>query len=48
VRNRSSCSGANVVAAIRLAERLGPGAKVVPLMLDSGLKYLGTDVYRDG
>jgi cysteine synthase A len=39
-------SGANVVAAIRVAERLGPGAKVVTLMVDSGLKYLSTDVYR--
>ncbi|HKC24689.1 MAG TPA: pyridoxal-phosphate dependent enzyme, partial [Thermoanaerobaculia bacterium] len=39
-------SGANVVAAIRIAERLGPGAKVVTLMADSGLKYLSTDVYR--
>jgi len=39
-------SGANVVAAIRIAERLGPGARVVTLMVDSGLKYLGTDVYR--
>ena len=39
-------SGANVVAAIRVAERLGPGAKVVTLMADSGLKYLNTDVYR--
>jgi cysteine synthase A len=39
-------SGANVVAAIRVAERLGPGARVVTLMVDSGLKYLGTDVYR--
>ena len=39
-------SGANVVAAIRLAERLGPGAKVVTLLVDSGLKYLNTDVYR--
>jgi len=39
-------SGANVVAAIRVAERLGPGATVVTLMADSGLKYLGTDVYR--
>jgi cysteine synthase A len=38
-------SGANVVAAIRVAERLGPGAKVVTLMADSGLKYLSTDVY---
>jgi cysteine synthase A len=39
-------SGANVVAAIRVAERLGPGATVVTLMADSGLKYLSTDVYR--
>jgi cysteine synthase A len=39
-------SGANVVAAIRIGERLGPGAKVVTLMADSGLKYLSTDVYR--
>jgi cysteine synthase A len=39
-------SGANVVAAIRVAERLGPGATVVTLMVDSGLKYLSTDVYR--
>ena len=39
-------SGANVVAAIQVAERLGPGATVVTLMADSGLKYLSTDVYR--
>jgi cysteine synthase A len=39
-------SGANVVAAIQVAEQLGPGAKVVTLMGDSGLKYLSTDVYR--
>ncbi len=39
-------SGANVVAAIRVAERLGPGARVVTLMADTGLKYLNTDVYR--
>jgi cysteine synthase A len=39
-------SGANVVAALRIAARLGPGAKVVTLMTDSGLKYLNTDVYR--
>jgi cysteine synthase A len=39
-------SGANVVAAIQVAERLGPNAKVVTLMADSGLKYLSTDVYR--
>lgn len=39
-------SGANVLAAIRVAERLGPAAKVVTLLADSGLKYLSTDVYR--
>jgi cysteine synthase A len=39
-------SGANVVAAIRVAERLGPAATVVTLMVDSGLKYLSTDVHR--
>lgn len=38
-------SGANVVAALQVAERLGPGAKVVTLMADSGLKYLNTDVF---
>jgi cysteine synthase len=39
-------SGANVIAAIQVAERMGPDATVVTLMADSGLKYLGTDVYR--
>jgi cysteine synthase A len=39
-------SGANVIAAIQVAKKLGPGAKVVTLMVDSGLKYLSTDVYR--
>jgi cysteine synthase A len=39
-------SGANVVAALRVAQRLGPGATVVTLMIDSGLKYVSTDVYR--
>ena len=39
-------SGANVIAALQVAERLGPGAKVVTLLCDSGLKYLNTDVYK--
>ena len=39
-------SGANVVAAIRVARKLGPGAQVVTLMVDSGLKYVSTDTYR--
>jgi len=38
-------SGANVVAALQVAERLGRGARVVTLMVDSGLKYLSTDVF---
>lgn len=39
-------SGANVLAAIRVGQRLGPAAHVVTLMIDSGLKYVSTDVYR--
>lgn len=39
-------SGANVIAAIQVARRLGPGSTVVTLMCDSGLKYLSTDVYQ--
>ena len=39
-------SGANVLAAIEVARRLGPGSTVVTLMCDAGLKYLSTDVYR--
>ena len=41
-------SGANVVAALRVAQRLGPGATVATIVVDSGLRYLSTDVYRDG
>ncbi|MES1153267.1 MAG: cysteine synthase family protein, partial [Dongia sp.] len=39
-------SGANVTAAIRLGERLGPKATVATLLVDTGLKYLSTGVYR--
>lgn len=39
-------SGANVLAAIQVGMKLGPSARVVTLMADSGLKYLSTDVYR--
>lgn len=38
-------SGANVVAAIRLGQKLGPAATIVTLLVDSGLKYLSTGVY---
>jgi cysteine synthase A len=33
-------TGANVVAALRLAGRLAPGAAIVTLMCDTGMKYL--------
>ena len=35
-------TGANVVAALRVAERLGSGATVATLAVDSGLRYLST------
>jgi len=38
-------TGANVVAALRVAERLGPGRTVATLACDSGLKYLSTPLY---
>ncbi len=41
-------TGANLVAALRVAERLGPGATVVTVMCDSGIKYLSTDLYQAG
>jgi len=38
-------SGANVLAALQVAETLGPGNTVATLLCDSGLKYLSTDLY---
>jgi cysteine synthase len=38
-------SGANVVAALRLAQQLGPDATVATLIVDSGLRYLSTDLF---
>ena len=38
-------TGANVVAALRVAERLGSDATVVTIACDSGLRYLSTDVF---
>ena len=40
-------TGGNVIAALKVAKRLGPDATVVTLMCDSGLKYLSTDLYKD-
>ena len=39
-------SGANVVAALRVAERVGPGMTVVTILCDSGLRYLSTELYQ--
>lgn len=39
-------TGANVVAALRVAARLGPSTTVVTIAVDSGLRYLSTDLYR--
>jgi len=39
-------TGANVVAALRLAEKLGPNATIVTVQCDSGMKYLSSALYR--
>jgi cysteine synthase A len=39
-------SGANVLAAIRLGMTLGPTTTVATLLVDSGLKYLSTPLYK--
>jgi cysteine synthase len=39
-------TGANIVAALRVAERLGGKATVATIAVDSGLRYLSTDVFR--
>jgi len=39
-------TGGNVVAALKVAKKLGPNATVVTVMCDSGIKYLSTDLYR--
>jgi cysteine synthase A len=40
-------TGANVVAALREAAKLGPNATVVTVIVDSGLRYLSTDVFAN-
>jgi cysteine synthase A len=39
-------TGMNVLGALVLASRLGPGKKVVTVAVDTGLKYLAGDLYR--
>ncbi|HEX7120178.1 MAG TPA: pyridoxal-phosphate dependent enzyme [Longimicrobiales bacterium] len=41
-------TGANVAAALRVAERLGAGRTVVTIAVDSGMKYLSTALYGGG
>lgn len=38
-------TGGNVIAALRVAERLGPDATVVTVIVDSGSRYLSTALY---
>ena len=40
-------TGANVVGAHRLAERLGPDAVIVTLAVDTGFKYLSVSPYAE-
>jgi cysteine synthase len=38
-------TGANIAASLAVARRLGPDARVATVQVDSGLKYLGGEVY---
>ena len=38
-------TGANMVAALRLAAKLGPGSTVATLIVDSGVRYVSTELY---
>ena len=40
-------TGANVVAAYRIAERLGQGKTVATIIVDSGLRYISTPLYQN-
>lgn len=39
-------TGANIVAAYKIAERLGAGKTVATIIVDSGLRYLSTPLYQ--
>lgn len=39
-------TGANIVAALRIAERLGRGKTVVTIIVDSGLRYISTPLFQ--
>lgn len=42
-----SSTGMNLVAALRVAEDLGPDATVVTILCDTGMKYLSNPTYRE-
>ncbi len=39
-------TGANIVAALKVAEQLGPGQTVCTIIIDSGLRYISTPLYN--
>jgi cysteine synthase A len=41
-------TGSNLVAALNKARELGPDATVVTIMCDTGIKYLSTELYKQG
>lgn len=38
-------TGGNLIVALKKAKELGPGATVVTVMVDTGMKYVSTDLY---
>lgn len=40
-------TGANIVAACRIAQRLGAGKTVATIIVDSGLRYISTPLYQE-
>lgn len=47
LRPDGTSTGGNVAVALRVAERLGPGHTVVTVAVDSGMKYLSTELYAN-
>jgi cysteine synthase A len=39
-------SGANLMASIKIAERIGPGKTVATIIVDSGFRYISTPLYQ--
>lgn len=39
-------SGANIIAALRVAEEMGPGDRVVTMVPDTGMRYFSTDLFE--